>query len=216
MTYTAYGIDYTGGLPATTLARATVDGHPLRFVGRYLSDYPSKNLTPQEARALSAVGVEIVVFWEDGATDAEQGYAAGVHNAKRALAQARACGMPTGRPILMCVDENTTVGPHVRGYFQGAGSVLGRGARGVYGSYAIVHDLFQEDLVDFAMQTYAWSGDRWEPRAQLQQYSNGHTLAGADVDYDRATATDYGQWRVGVTPSPTASEEDRWFLAASN
>lgn len=201
MSYHAYGIDYTGGLHAATLDRATINGHPISFVCRYLSGF-SKDLTPAEARDLTAAGLDIVVVWETTATRAEAGHAAGVADARAALAEARRCGMPDGRPIYMAVDEDTTVGPHLTTYFHGAASVLGLDRTGAYGGYAVIKGLFDAGLIQWGWQTYAWSGGRWDHRAQLQQYSNGHRISGADVDYDRATTSDFGQWRVGVTPQP--------------
>src|SRR5206468_7721015 len=57
-------------------------------------------------------------------------------------------------------------------------------------------------------QTYAWSGGKWDARAQIQQYSNDHVINGVGCDYNRAMADDYGQWRVGVSPAPKPQEDD--------
>lgn len=206
MAYTAYGFDYTGGLNAATIDRATIDGHRIEFVCRYLSGF-SKDLTPTEAHGLSAAGLSIVVVWETTATEAENGHAAGVADARAALAEAKRCGMPDGRPIYMAVDEDTVVGPHVSAYFQGVNSVLGIARTGVYGSYKVCKALHEAGLVTWMWQTYAWSAGQWYGPAQLQQYSNDHTIAGHGVDYDRATRKDYGQWRVGVSPSPKTQED---------
>lgn len=214
MAYPAYGFDYTGGLSAATISRARVDGHPIAFVCRYLSGF-SKDLTPSEAHNLSSAGISIVVVWETTATRAEGGHAAGVRDATMADAEARRCGMPASRPIYFAVDEDTTVGPHITAYFEGVASVLGRARTGAYGGYKVISALFDAHLIAWGWQTYAWSGGQWDtkhPGTVIEQYSNNRTLAGASVDYDRATATDYGQWRIGVTPTPTPTptpqEED--------
>jgi hypothetical protein len=64
----------------------------------------------------------------------------------------------------------------------------------VYGSASIVDGLRKARLCRWGWQTYAWSGGRLSTRAQLYQYSNGHTLAGVSCDYNRSLAADFGQW----------------------
>jgi hypothetical protein len=50
-------------------------------------------------------------------------------------------------------------------------------------------------------QTYAWSGGNWDPRAQLQQFSNSHHV-GVECDYDHGVGQDFGQWRIDHLPPP--------------
>ena len=59
----------------------------------------------------------------------------------------------------------------------------------------MISHLFDAGLIGYGWQTYAWSDGQWDHRAQLRQYSNGHTIAGVGVDYDQSTAVDFGQWR---------------------
>ncbi|MGI8333923.1 glycoside hydrolase domain-containing protein [Actinomadura scrupuli] len=196
-----FGIDYAWGRPSiTALKNAGV-----KFVARYLShDTSGKNLTADEARKLSDAGIWIVVVWETTASRALAGRAAGVADAKAAAAQAKACGMPSGRPIYFAVDFDATSSQQdeIHAYLDGAASVLGRGRIGVYAGYGPVRRAFNAKKITYAWQTYAWSGGNWDSRAQLQQYSNNHTVGGVDCDYDRAMKSDYGQWRVGVSPAP--------------
>src|SRR5439155_1704025 len=97
--------------------------------------------------------------------EAENGHAAGVRDATAVLAEANRCGMPHGRPIYFAVDEDTTVGPHVTAYFQGAASVLGLARTGAYG-YKVIKGLFDVGLIAWGWQTYAWSsGHCGRPRA---------------------------------------------------
>lgn len=192
------GIDYAFGRPAVAELRDA----GVRFVCRYMSHSPSKNLTAAEARELSDAGIWVVVVWETTAQRALDGHAAGIDDAMDAQRQALACGMPSDRPIYFAVDWDATSGQQaaINAYLDGAGSVLGWGRVGIYGGYGPVKRALDAGKAHWAWQTYAWSGGRWDPRAQLQQYSNGHTLGGVGCDYDRATTSDYGQWRVGVTP----------------
>ncbi|MDN3568420.1 hypothetical protein QWZ14_28910, partial [Paeniroseomonas aquatica] len=87
--------------------------------------------------------------------------------------------------------------------------------------------------VKWLWQTYAWAGGRWHPGAQLQQYKNGVRVAGADVDLNRATTSNFGQWAATkedkdmswdeeiklITGQGVSYEGDKWkarFLLASD
>ena len=64
--------------------------------------------------------------------------------------------------------------------------------------------MFDAGLVAFGWQTYAWSAGQWDNRAQIQQYRNDQLIGGVSVDFDRATADDFGQWQIqlGDFPQP--------------
>ncbi|MEV4253116.1 DUF1906 domain-containing protein [Spirillospora sp. NPDC049652] len=207
-----FGVDYAWGRPGpSALKRAGA-----KFVCRYLShDTSGKNLTRAEADQLSRAGIWLVVVWESTASRALAGRAAGIADATEAAKQARACGMPADRPIFFAVDFDASSGQQaaINAYLDGAASVIGRARVGLYGGYGPVKRAFDAKKIRWGWQTYAWSGGRWDKRAQLQQYSNDHVVNGVGVDYDRATVNDYGQWRVGVSPTPPAptpppTEED--------
>lgn len=202
---TTFGIDYAFGRPSV----AAIHAVGARFVCRYLSHSPSKNLTSAEAHALSDAGIWIVVVWETTAKRALDGRTAGIADALDAQQQAQACGMPAGRPIYFAVDwdASKTQQAAIDAYLDGAASVLGAERVGIYGGYGPVSRAMSGGHAAWGWQTYAWSGGRWYGDAQLQQYSNDHTVDGVGSDYDRATTDDYGQWRVGVSPSSTHLEE---------
>jgi hypothetical protein len=210
---TVFGVDHTTRPSIAALKRARV-----RFVCRYLSRNRGKNLSPGEARELTAAGIWIVVVWETTAQRALSGHAGGVADARAALAQAQACGMPHGRPIFFAVDFDAQPKhlPAVLGYLDGAASVLGKHATGVYGGYRAVHAALSGHCA-WGWQTYAWSHGVWDSRAQLQQYSNDRRVGGVGVDYNRAVHADYGQWRVGITPEgdDVASDDTIKKIAAA-
>lgn len=184
-----FGVDFAwGSMTVHDLRDAGVT-----FVCRYLSHTLSKNLSIGEARAYARAGIDVVVVWETTAERARGSKDDGEADARSALQQAEACGMPKGRPIFFAVDFEGSAA-EVEDYFRGVERVLGRAGTGVYGSYAVCAGLLDLGLVGFAWQTYAWSNGLWERRAQLQQYSNGHNIGGSEVDYDRSTAVDFGQW----------------------
>ncbi|MCW2912326.1 MAG: hypothetical protein JWN52_394 [Actinomycetia bacterium] len=202
-----FGIDYAWGRPGVPAMKKA----GVKFAARYLShDTSGKNLSANEARQLSDAGIWIVVVWESTASRALAGHAAGVADATDAAKQAKACGMPSDRPIYFAVDFDATSGQQneIHTYLDGAASVLGRGRVGLYAGYGPIHRAFDAKKITFGWQTYAWSGGRWDSRAQVQQYSNDHYVGGVDCDYDRAMKDDYGQWRVGVSPAPKPQEED--------
>lgn len=189
-----FGIDYAWGRPGPdALKRAGA-----AFVCRYLShDARGKNLTRGEAAQLSGAGIWLVVVWESTARRALSGHAGGESDAEEAARLAHGCGMPRDRPIYFAADFDADAGQQdsINGYLDGAASVLGRGRVGLYGGFGPVKRALDARTAVWAWQTYAWSAGRWDSRAHLQQYSNGHDLNGVSVDYNRAEKDDYGQWR---------------------
>jgi len=187
------GVDYSFARPSPAGIRAA--GYT--FAVRYLSHGSNtKNLSASEARALIAAGVDVVVVWETGASDALKGGARGATDAQEALSEATAAGMPAGRPIYFGVDFDATASQQAAldEYFDGVASVLGRGRTGAYAGFNPITRLFDAGKIGFGWQTYAWSSGQWDPRAQLRQVRNGVTVAGGDCDIDQSHADDFGQW----------------------
>ncbi|MFD0688918.1 glycoside hydrolase domain-containing protein [Actinomadura fibrosa] len=194
-----FGVDYAWGRPGTDALRRA----GAKFACRYLShDTTGKNLTRAEAEELSGAGIWLVVVWESGASRALDGRDAGKADAEDAAAQAASLGMPSDRPIYFAVDFDASAAQQsaINAYLDGAASVLGRDRVGLYAGYGPIDRAFDAGKIAYGWQTYAWSDGRWDSRAQLQQYSNDHEINGVGVDYDRAMDSDYGQWRVGVSP----------------
>jgi hypothetical protein len=201
-------LDYAWGRPSP--AKLKAEG----FTGvmRYLSHTSGKNLTRDEANELTAAGLDIGVVWETSATRALDGYQAGHDDAKSAALQAVNCGVPKDRPIYFAVDFDVTrsqMSPVLR-YLDGAASVLGYHDVGVYGGKRCITMAMDAGIL-WGWQTYAWSGGQWDPRAQLQQYSNGHLVDGVDSDYNRTRDNDYGQWRVGENPMALSDADKKWI-----
>jgi hypothetical protein len=188
---TAFGLDWAWGhLNPQQLRRLDVG-----FVCRYLSNDPTKNLSPGESAALRAADITRVVVWESTGMRASGGREAGIRDARAAIEQARACGLPDNGSwaIYFAVDFDAA-GPEVAEYFAGAGSIIGVEHTGAYAGYKPISYLFDRQLITYGWQTYAWSADRWDHRAQLLQFSNGHTFDGVAVDFNHATTTNYGGW----------------------
>jgi hypothetical protein len=181
----AYGIDFAW---RRVKARAAKE-MGARFAVSYLSTSASKNWTPALIHAYHALGLATVCVWETSATRALARYAAGRTDARTALGQEQALGIPASKPIYFAVDFNETAhqARAVTSYFQGVDSVLGVKRTGGYGSYWTIRRLFKAGLIRFGWQTSAWSGGRWDRRAQLQQYAYYSAY-----DWDRAMSREYG------------------------
>ena len=203
---TTFGIDHAWGRPGVAALRSA----GVKFVARYLSYDPPKNLSHGEAASLSAADISIVVVWETTANRALSGRAGGQADAREAERQARACGMPAGRPIYFAVDWDASPGQQatINAYLDGAASVIGRERVGMYAGYGPISRAFSAGKISYGWQTYAWSGGRWDKRAHLQQYSNDHRINGVGCDYNRALVEDFGQWRIGWTPAAATVGED--------
>jgi hypothetical protein len=208
------GGDYAWGRPSIAAMKAA----GWTFVSRYLS-YESaasgsgKNLSAAEARTLLAGGIDVVSNWEwwgDWAHDYSGGYARGAQHARDANTQHLNCGGPPGRPIYFSTDFDPTDAqlPTIADYYRGAASVLGLARVGAYGGYRTIKYLFDHGVIRYGWQTYAWSGGRWDPRAQVRQVRNGVLVGGVDCDLDTALVDDFGQWGGASAPDTTATQED--------
>src|SRR5258708_21451598 len=233
----AFGLDYSGGMPAIDAMKAAGVAFVCRYVG-YFSGYnmnaiatpQGKCLTPGEAKTLLASGMSPVSNYEWYATrpiddgfgnrwTTDQAFAAGVWDAHTGNAIHVGCGGPATAALYLSGvwDFNTsTDGPLVASYFKGAASVLGLARIGAYGGYWLIKFLFDNGLITYGWQTYAWSGGQWDSRAHIQQYSNGVIMSGQSVDYDRSIKSDYGQWTQGGTMGPTGWHDDGTTLTAPN
>lgn len=207
----SFGIDYAWSRPTiTAMQKAGVT-----FVCRYAShDTTGKNLSRTEAEDLSAAGFWLVLVWETSAKRALDGEAAGRADASDALSAARKLGMPEDRPIFFAVDFDATAAqqPMINAYLDGAAAVIGVSRMGIYAGYGPLVRAFESGKVTYGWQTYAWSGGKWDGRAGIQQYSNGETVGGQDVDYNRSTRDDFGQWKVGESPMALSAEDKKWIL----
>jgi hypothetical protein len=195
------GVDYAWGRPGgAALQRAG-----MRFACRYLShDTTGKNLGRAEANDLAAHGVSCVVVWETTQKRAAAGRAAGVDDAKDAVKQAAAAGMPAGRPIYFAVDYDAPEKdqPEIDAYFRGVASVIGVSRTGAYGGYWPLSRLKAAKLAAWFWQTDAWSGSNRLAGRNLHQHAATIRIGGVSCDKDTALTTDFGQWMPGITPPP--------------
>jgi len=178
----------------------------LSFVGRYFSQYPSKNLTRGEVVDLGTNGFDIFSIYEDGVNDYMGGYNKGIENAHRALNQGQMVGMPLTRPFFFAVDKDVDPNDYnLHEYFSGISNVLGGMRRGCYGSTGVLRALKHAELIDFTFRTMSvgWSGGAGNP-GEFNITQTGYINDAFDRD---ANATgDFGQWRYNWTPSMPSPE----------
>jgi hypothetical protein len=138
--------DYSGGYPGGAALRAAGIAGVIRYVGLGSS---SKRITRAEYLDLVANGIEVRLVAELGTHDAEGGYAAGVANARAALADARALGIPDTVGIAAACDEHLTSAqvPTAVQYAHGFADVLGTDRAGAYGFAEFVDAVHAADIV---------------------------------------------------------------------
>lgn len=201
------GIDfsYGSGLTTTQMKAAGV-----QFVCRYLSGGGNpKDISKAELDNYLAAGIPVVFVWETTGTDMTS-MSNGENDARAAQNELNALGAASA-VVFFAADEQAE--PDELAYLQGAGYVLGKSRVGIYGGLASIEAAFNNNVVSYGWQTYAWSGGVWDNRALLRQYLNGVKIGPAEVDLDEAaywnSATvltvhsDFGQWpRPVITPPP--------------
>jgi hypothetical protein len=194
---------------------------------RYLSNEPAKDLTPAELLALHALGFEVGLVWEAGATDELGGGPVGTSEATLANRMADALGWPASRPVYYAADfaasgQQLAV---VADYLRAAGRQ--KRPAGIYGSIATVDTMLAEGICLWGWQTSAWSNGRVSAHAQLYQRQRPTlAIAGAGTgsfDENVALAADWGGWNgttaaapTGSPPSTLGKDDDMVIIRQSN
>lgn len=197
------GVDFSSSRPSPLNLRAAGKS----FVGRYFGPGGSwKHATRAEVAGYLAVGIAVTVLAEGATTDPLKGITMGAAHARSAHDAMVAAGIGSDTPIYFAVDFDMqdSQWSAVKAYLDGCASVIGRSRVGVYGGKRVIQLAAQQDKANWFWQTYAWSGGFWSAASILQQYRNGVTVAGGDVDLDRALSASYGQWPPGPASAPGA------------
>lgn len=125
--------DYSGGRPSGAALRAAGFVGVLRYVG---IGGPEKRITASEYRDLRGAGLDVLLVAEQWTTDAWGGYAAGLANARAALNDARALGIPDTIGIAAAADAHAANAGQIAAaveYVRAFRDVLGVGRTGFYG-----------------------------------------------------------------------------------
>lgn len=173
-----------------------------RWIGRYYSRNPRKNLTLDEAQTAARFGLSIVSVWE----------AAGDHlanfNPKQALAdaldanrQADLCLQPRGAPIYFAVDFDPAPAEldEILRYFRDVRASSLRPA-GVYGSGLVCQTLLDQKMVEkcWLAGALGWRGSRdflASNRWSIRQHLPAEGPVGLSIDPDETQEeVEFGAW----------------------
>ena len=164
------GCDYSYYRPAA--AQVAAAGY--KFVMRYLSYEPDKNITPAELADLHANGLYVGFVWETNGTSILGGSGVGAVEGAAARAILTECGVPPEVPIFVAMDEDdrSVVGwqGEIANYLGGFARASGHMAI-PYGSNRVI-DFFQS-----GWQTEAWSGGVISRFAAIYQRASSQTAA---------------------------------------
>jgi hypothetical protein len=174
------------------------------FVARYLSQSHWKVINTQEAAAISAAGLGLVLVYEDAPTASDYfSFGRGQADGTRASQQAVLIGAPTGTVLYFAVDydaSSSDISGPITQYFNGvAGALKSFTAAnstgyttGVYGSGATCSSITAAGLAKcgWLAQSSGWSGHDTYTGWSIRQGMPA-IIAGLSVDPDDAIG-DYG------------------------
>ena len=192
------GVDYSFARPGGAALEAAGKVFACRYLAYSHAPGPSeaKFLTKPELADLHGHGISVVANFESTSNRALDGWGGGVADGSDAKVAMEGLGFPPDCPVYFAVDfnaQNVDQGK-IDQYLKGAASVLGQPRIGVYGSYAVLTRCKGNRTAAWFWQTYAWSSGHVAPWANLYQYSNGQSINGAAVDFDRALSANYGAY----------------------
>ncbi len=177
------------------------------FAARYFAFLPNdKVLTLSEAQNLAKLGWWLVANWEEDGTGLVSGDAAyQAQVAQAAVAQAKACQVPAGRPIYFSVDEQAdqSTFPTILANLKLRAAAIAPYQVGVYGEAALISYLAANGF-HWLWQANAWSNGATAPQAIIVQQLGQVTVAGVTCDVDHALVAEFGQWQPGKSPTPPA------------
>lgn len=183
----------------------------MKYVFRYYSNSPSKNLTKAEAATLSQAGLQLGVVYEDFNNSIDRfSTAIGQRQAAKALSLAAAIGQPAGSAIYFAVDFDASLSD-VRGpisdYFQAVSQALAvapvRYAIGVYGSGLTCRIIRDSGLAVFtwlAGSTGFRESKQFRPQATLVQVAPERKICNAKlpIDDDIAQVGSFGGFQTAI------------------
>lgn len=198
------GIDIAWARPGVDGIKAT----GAKWVARYFSNDPTKDLTAGEVSQYLAAGLGIVTVFETTTGRALQGRIAGVDDAHSAVNERAAVGLPSTAPIYWSVDTDTDYAS-VKAYADGWASVIPKSMSGPYGGYKVVEGAHYDGWT-YGWQTTAWSGGQWSQWASIKQTGGTVLSGGADIDY--AEVPDFGQYPRPETDMPLTAADVNLIL----
>lgn len=188
-------LDYSAGYPGARAIRDAGFGGVIRYL-RKEGTSRVRPITAAELADMRAHGLSVALVYQAVSTSRVlAGRDAGAHDARWALAQAAAIGVPEPRAIYFAADRDIvgeTQIVSVLAYLDGAASVLGRSRVGIYGEADVVARAVPEHAA-YGWQTAAWSGGRRTVDAHLFQRIGQPVVGGIACDVNDVLKPDFGQ-----------------------
>lgn len=201
-------IDFAWARPSIAQLKAAGITAVVRYVG------PAswgKTITTEEFELYLSAGISVALVFEQGDSDGDGGFSAGVANAKVVLANLPK-GWPADRPIYMAVDKGVS-GPALDtsvAYIAGASSVLGPARTGDYGEGALCKRTEAAGTAKWHWQSESTSFlDNAEPLPISHLIQKFDASPIADSDLNIVLQADFGQHPAPVAPpTPSTPEEE--------
>lgn len=204
----AKGIDKATPITAAQAKTLAVAGYS--FAARYLvpPSYAWKRMTADEAKLISAAGMQIVSVYETTANRAANGADAGRNDGAAAYAEALAIGQPKGTAIYFAVDYDAQPKDYdgIEAYLRAAAKQLTGYEVGVYGSYAVVEEMARRGACTHFWQTYAWSRNKQSDKANIYQYKIDTTVSGFTLDLNESYGNE-GWWNTSAVTNPNTNPQ---------
>jgi len=176
-------------------------------IGRYYSKHTWKVLTPAEAKAIAAEGLQVFVVYEDSDDPTQITPANGALHAQLALAFAKGVQQPRGSAIYFAVDYEAdaavAAGP-ISAYFAAIKKTFADAGSpyriGVYGDGVVCAYLLDHNLASLAWlsQSTGFPEHKQFKRWALAQDMPGSGISGIDGDPDELNPAiaDFGGFQV--------------------
>ncbi|MEK3915137.1 DUF1906 domain-containing protein [Paenibacillus sp. FSL H7-0331] len=205
--------------PLTVAVTAAFRSQNFEFVARYLVPSGWKALSRKEAEIITEGGLQIVSVFETTANRPLDGREAGLNDGATALQLAIDIGQPAGSAIYFAVDFDATIAQMntIADYIAAAAEATPGYYTGVYGSYAVIEEMYKRGVCSRFWQTYAWSGGKKSEVRNIYQYQNDITLNGINVDLNESYGKE-GWWNTNEIPEedemnmPMKLEQWQWDM----
>lgn len=202
-------LDYSAGYPKGSEIKKIASG-----VIRYLRKEGSSSVrfvTKNEIADLQANGLNVGFIYEHIKPNrAKEGATAGQHDGLWALDRIKELAIEpnSNYAVYFAVDYDAPVSdyPAIFQYFRGLQTAFNIKRIGGYAKYDLLRRLFDEGLITYGWQTYAWSPSHnkdpqtFEPRAHLFQNLATRVVDGIKCDINTVLKSYWGQ--LGGQPLP--------------
>lgn len=187
----------------------------------YVSNDPTKNLTPAQVIDFHEQGLGVCIVWESENQEAlKTGAAGGRADALAANLQADALMWPLSRPIYFVLEDPSQlpgVDWAILDEYAAAAKAASKRPIGGYGSQAYIEHARTSGLIQYGWQVGGWSTSV-SGMCHMMQRTQGQKLPTlGQVDDNFVIQNDFGQWTLFPEPAPVPvtvrKEEVEMFVA---